>query len=56
MTLETAFWTALQQLAQGEGRSVNALAAEIDAARDPEVGLASAIRVHLLGAARAGRL
>lgn len=56
VTLETAFWRALQTLAQSEGRSVNALAAEIDAARDPETGLASAIRVHLLAAARSGRL
>lgn len=56
VTLETAFWQALKALAQSEGRSVNALAAEIDAARDPETGLASAIRVHLLAAARAGRL
>lgn len=56
VTLETAFWQALQMLASNEGRSVNALAAEIDAARDPQVGLASAIRVHLLAAAQAGRL
>lgn len=56
VTLETAFWQALKTLAQSEGRSVNALAAEIDAARAPEIGLASAIRVHLLAAARAGRL
>lgn len=56
VTLETAFWQALKTLAQSEGRSVNALAAEIDAARAPETGLASAIRVHLLAAARSGRL
>lgn len=56
VTLEAGFWAALQELAQAEGRSVNALAAEIDARRDPEVGLASAIRVHLLRAAREGRL
>ncbi len=56
VTLETAFWQALKTLAQSEGRSVNTLAADIDAARDPETGLASAIRVHLLAAARAGRL
>lgn len=56
VTLEAGFWAALQELAQAEGRSVNALASEIDARRDPEVGLASAIRVHLLRAAREGRL
>lgn len=56
VTLETAFWEALQGLARAEGRSVNALAAEIDAGRAPGSGLASAIRVHLLSAARAGRL
>ena len=56
VTLEKAFWEALQALAKAERRSVNALAAEIDARRDPEVGLASAVRVHLLTAAREGRL
>jgi hypothetical protein len=35
-------------IARAEGRALNALAAEIDAARSPDTGLASAIRVHVL--------
>jgi len=46
--MEAAFWQAFRNLALSRGQSLNALAAEIDAARPPEVGLASAIRVHLL--------
>lgn len=57
VTLEPPFWRAFRNLAASEGVSVNALAARIDAARPAEVGLASAIRVHVLEAAlqRAGR-
>ena len=58
VSLETPFWEALRTLAAAEGRSVNALAAEIDAERarrDPTVSLASALRVRLLAAAREGR-
>ncbi|MEM6973548.1 MAG: ribbon-helix-helix domain-containing protein [Pseudomonadota bacterium] len=48
VTLETAFWDRLRLLARVRGLSVNALAARIDAARDPGVPLAGAIRVYVL--------
>lgn len=48
VSLEDEFWSALQELAQQQGRSVAALTAEIDAARPADMGLASAIRLHLL--------
>lgn len=48
VTLEPAFWEALRAMAAAEGLSVNALASRIDAARDPEGGLASALRVAIL--------
>lgn len=55
VTLEPEFWEAFQALAAAEGRAVNDLAAEIDAARGTERGLASAIRVHVLERVRRGR-
>ncbi|MEP3054206.1 ribbon-helix-helix domain-containing protein [Ascidiaceihabitans sp.] len=48
VSLEDAFWTAFREIAATKGVPINALAAEIDAARDPEVGLASSIRVFVL--------
>jgi predicted DNA-binding ribbon-helix-helix protein len=48
VSLEPDFWTALQRMATEEGISVNALAARVDAARAPDVGLASALRVAVL--------
>lgn len=56
VSLEPEFWEALVSLAAARGLTVNALAAEIDARRRGNEGLASAIRVHLLAEARAGRL
>ncbi len=56
VSLEPEFWKALVALAARRGLTVNALAAEIDAQRQGAEGLASAIRVHLLAEARAGRL
>lgn len=53
VTLERPFWDAFREIARAEGRAVNALAAEIDAARAPEAGLASAIRLHVLAWHRA---
>lgn len=50
VSLEDAFWRRFCRLAAAEGVSINALAARIDAARDPEVPLASAIRVHVVEA------
>ncbi len=48
VSLERAFWDAFREIAAARGLSVNALAAEIDAARTPPASLASAIRVHVL--------
>ena len=54
VSLEAAFWTEFRRLAESQGKSVNGLAAEIDARRAPPGSLASAIRVHVLEAVRAG--
>jgi predicted DNA-binding ribbon-helix-helix protein len=48
VSLEPEFWRAFRQIAAAEGRAVNELAAEIDAARGSGQGLASAIRVFVL--------
>lgn len=48
VSLEAEFWSAFRQLAAERGQPVNALAAEIDAARGLETGLASAIRLFVL--------
>ncbi|WP_299731593.1 ribbon-helix-helix domain-containing protein [uncultured Tateyamaria sp.] len=48
VSLEEEFWTAFRAIAAKEGKPINALASEIDASRDPDVGLASAIRVFIL--------
>jgi predicted DNA-binding ribbon-helix-helix protein len=55
VSLEAAFWDEFRRLAAAEGKSVNALAAEIDAARTPPGSLASAIRVRVLEALKSGR-
>ena len=52
VSLEEEFWQALREIAAARGQSVNALAAEIDAARDLDTGLASALRVHVLAHCR----
>jgi predicted DNA-binding ribbon-helix-helix protein len=54
VSLEDAFWTAFRDIARERGRGLNDLAAEIDATRDPETGLASAIRVFVLRRYRGG--
>jgi predicted DNA-binding ribbon-helix-helix protein len=48
VSLEPEFWSAFRGIAAAEGRAINDLAAELDAARGSERGLASAIRVHVL--------
>ena len=48
VSLEPAFWDAFRAIAAHDGRPVNDLAAEIDAARGPGLNLASAIRLHVL--------
>lgn len=48
VSLEDEFWQAFQQIAAEQGCSIAALAVEIDAARAPQTGLATAIRLHVL--------
>jgi predicted DNA-binding ribbon-helix-helix protein len=48
VSLEEAFWQAFRAMARERGLALNRLAADIDAARDPDTGLASAIRVAVL--------
>lgn len=48
VSLEEPFWEAFREIARAEGIGVNTLAARIDAGRDLDQGLASAIRVHVL--------
>ena len=55
ISLEQAFWDALQQAAQREGKPVAELVRQIDQQRG-EAGLSGAIRVWLLSYARAGGL
>ena len=48
VSLEAEFWRAFRSIAEERGLTLNALAAEVDEGRDPDVGLASAIRVFVL--------
>lgn len=48
VSLEAAFWDAFRTLATQRGIPFNQLAAEIDASRAGDEGLASAIRVFVL--------
>lgn len=48
VSLEPPFWEAFRRIAAARGTPLNALAAEIDAARDPATGLATAIRLFVL--------
>lgn len=54
VSLESAFWEEFRRIATQRGQSINDLAAEIDANR-ADVGLASAIRVHVLTCLRLER-
>ena len=53
VSLEAVFWQEFQRLAAARGKSVNRLAAEIDALRTPPGSLACAIRFYLLEAINA---
>ncbi|TDE35072.1 ribbon-helix-helix domain-containing protein [Antarcticimicrobium sediminis] len=53
VSLEDEFWAAFLEIATEEGRAINALAADIDAARGTDCGLASAIRLYVLRRLRA---
>ncbi len=48
ISLEDPFWQAFREIAAVEGKPLNALAAEIDAARGLDLGLASAVRIYVL--------
>ncbi len=52
LTMEPAFWDALDALAQEEGIGLSALVARIDESRGA-AGLSAAVRVYILGAYRA---
>lgn len=53
VSLEDEFWSAFRDIAKEKGQPINALAAEIDAERGFETGLASAIRLYVLAHYRA---
>ena len=58
ISLEEEFWDALQIIRQERGISVNELISEIDQARAAQgynVGLSSAVRVHVLDYFRSTR-
>jgi predicted DNA-binding ribbon-helix-helix protein len=55
VSLEDEFWAELLRLAAMRGQSVNALVAEIDAARGVDPGLAAALRLFVLAEIKAGR-
>lgn len=48
VSLEHEFWQAFRDIAKSQSKAINELAAEIDASRGLESGLASAIRVYVL--------
>ncbi|ASP22103.1 ribbon-helix-helix domain protein [Antarctobacter heliothermus] len=48
MSLEDLFWQEFRRIARENNKTINALASEIDVSREPEVGLASSIRVFVL--------
>ncbi|MBE1282174.1 MAG: aryl-sulfate sulfotransferase [Rhodobacteraceae bacterium] len=48
VSLEDEFWQEFRSIAAEDGRAINDLAAEIDAERGTEIGLASAIRLFVL--------
>ncbi len=48
VSLEDAFWDEFCRIAQEKKRPINDLAAEIDAQRGLDCGLASAIRLYVL--------
>ena len=48
VTLEAAFWTALEKIAAERGLSMNALIAEVDATNKGKCTLSAALRVYIL--------
>ena len=55
-SIEDAFQQGLKELAASEGVSIAALIARIDAHKPFGANLSSALRLHVLAAARDGRL
>ena len=53
VSLEPEFWLELRRLSEERSKPVNALAAEIDAMRAADTGLATAIRLFVLSCLRA---
>lgn len=53
VSLEDEFWQDFTAIAARRGVAINALAAQIDAERGSELGLASAIRLFVLADYRA---
>ncbi len=51
VALEPAFWAALTRLAEARGETLGRLVAGVDAQRQPEENLASALRIAALHAA-----
>lgn len=54
VSLERAFWDALRELAERDGKTINRMVSDIDEGRDGN--LSSAIRVHVLARARKAEL
>jgi predicted DNA-binding ribbon-helix-helix protein len=48
VSLEDDFWQAFKDIAAQKSMPINVLAAKIDAERDLDTGLASAIRLYVL--------
>ncbi len=52
VALEIEFWEVLTRTAETKGQSLSAMVAAVDAAREPDQSLASALRVTALLAKR----
>ena len=48
VSLEDEFWQCFRDIADSKDIPINALAAEIDAERELDIGLAGAIRLYVL--------
>lgn len=48
VSLEDEFWQGFRDIAEQQDKPINVLAAELDAERDLETGLATAIRLFVL--------
>lgn len=48
VSLEDEFWQCVREIADSKNIPINALAADIDAKRELDIGLAGAIRLYVL--------